>query len=91
MFNTPDGEVAHDGARHIKEMVGEKAFVTSKPAPDHDELLTEWDGEKDLGPELEGSRGTEERRGQSVLSAQRPGTDVKTVVWDPEPQLTADQ
>ncbi|KAH9207745.1 ETC complex I subunit conserved region-domain-containing protein [Leptodontidium sp. 2 PMI_412] len=91
VFNTPEGSVAHDGARHVREVIGGKQFVTSQPADDHDELLTEWDGEKDEGPQLEGSRSALERKGQSEWGMERPGSDVKSVELDPEPQLTADQ
>jgi len=91
VFNTAEGSVAHDEGRHVKEVIGGAQFVTSKPEDGHDELLTEWDGEKDEGPQLEGSRTAAERKGQSEWSKERPGSDVKTVKWDPEPPLTSEQ
>lgn len=91
VFNTPEGQVAHDGGRHFKEVIDGKQFVTSKPEDEHDEISTEWDGEKDAGPELEGSRTGKERAGQIEWGAQRPGSDTKTVQWDAEPPLTAEQ
>merc|ERR1711964_674424 len=76
VFNTAEGSVAHDEGRHVKEVIGGAQFVTSKPEDGHDELLTEWAGE---------------RKGQSEWSKERPGSDVKTVKWDPEPPLTSEQ
>jgi len=51
----------------------------------------EWDGEEYTGGELEGTRTEKERKGQSVIGMKRPGSDKKTVQWDPEPALTVEQ
>jgi NADH dehydrogenase (ubiquinone) 1 alpha subcomplex subunit 5 len=91
VFNTPTGGVDHDEGRHVKETKNEKHFVTSKIEKFVDDTIEEWDGEENLGPELEGTRTTQERKGQSVLGKERPGTDTKSVQWDPEPALTAEQ
>jgi NADH dehydrogenase (ubiquinone) 1 alpha subcomplex subunit 5 len=91
VFNTPEGGVDHDGGRHLKEVRDGKSFVTTKVDKEFDESTDEWDGEENHGPELEGTRSTAERKGQSVLGLQRPGEDEKQVTWDPEPPLTADQ
>ncbi|CZT03743.1 probable NADH-ubiquinone oxidoreductase 29.9 kDa subunit [Rhynchosporium agropyri] len=91
VFNTPEGGVAHDGERHVKEEIQGKTFVTSKPEDEHDEITTEWDGERDDGPQLEGSRTQVERQSQKEWGLKRPGSDTKTVKWEPEPPLTADQ
>jgi NADH dehydrogenase (ubiquinone) 1 alpha subcomplex subunit 5 len=91
VFNTPAGGVDHDEGRHVKETKDGKQFVTSKIEKFVDDTIEEWDGEENLGPELEGTRTTQERKGQSVLGKERPGTDTKTVQWDPEPALTAEQ
>ena len=91
VFTTPKGGVDHDGGKHVKKEADGRTFVRSTPKDEYDEREVEWDGEKDEGPELEGTRTTEERRGQKVLGLERPGIDTKTVVWEPEPPLNADQ
>lgn len=90
VFNTPEGGVAHDKGRHIKETKDGRSFVVSKVEEEYDELKDEWDGEV-ADPELEGTRSTKDRKGQSAIGVQRPGSDTKQVAWDPEPQLTAAQ
>ena len=91
VFNTPSGGVDHDGGRHLKETLDGRQFVTSKVDKVVDDTRDEWDGEENLGPELEGTRTTAERKGQSVLGKERPGDDLKTIAWDPEPLLTVEQ
>jgi NADH dehydrogenase (ubiquinone) 1 alpha subcomplex subunit 5 len=92
VFNTPEGGVDYDKGRHLKETFDGRSFVTTKLDMEFDDdTLNEWDGEEDLGPELEGTRTTAERKGQSVLGMKRPGEDEKQVKWNPEPPLTADQ
>ncbi len=91
VFNTPEGGVDYDGGRHLKEEFAGKWFVTTKADPEDDDTVVEWDGEIDHGPELEGTRTTEERKGQSVLGMKRPGEDEKQIKWEPEPLLSADQ
>jgi NADH dehydrogenase (ubiquinone) 1 alpha subcomplex subunit 5 len=91
VFTTPEGGVDHDGARHERIDVGGKVFVGSRIEKEYDELNVEWDGEKDEGPELEGTRTKAERKGQIVWGLQRPGTDTKTVEWEAEPPLSAEQ
>jgi NADH dehydrogenase (ubiquinone) 1 alpha subcomplex subunit 5 len=90
VFHTPEGEVEHDGGRHIKETKDGRSFVVTKVDVEYDDTKDEWDGEEGE-PELEGTRTTEERKGQSVLGMKRPGQDTKQIKWEPEPQLTADQ
>jgi NADH dehydrogenase (ubiquinone) 1 alpha subcomplex subunit 5 len=91
VFTTPEGGVAHDGGKHLKEVFDGKSFVTTKPDKAVDDLIDEWDGEENLGPELEGTRTTAERKGQSVLGQKRPGSDTKSVEWEAEPKLTVEQ
>lgn len=81
----------HDEGRLIKEVIGGREFVTKMPERESDGLTTEWDGEINEGPQLEGSRTAAERKGQSEWGRERPGSDVKTVELEPEPMLTADQ
>jgi NADH dehydrogenase (ubiquinone) 1 alpha subcomplex subunit 5 len=90
VFHTPEGEVEHDGGRHIKKTKDGRTFVVSKVDVAFDETSDEWDGEA-VEEELEGTRSTEDRKGQSVLGMKRPGQDTKQVKWEPEPQLTAEQ
>jgi NADH dehydrogenase (ubiquinone) 1 alpha subcomplex subunit 5 len=91
VFNTPEGGVDYDKGRHLKETFDGRSFVTTKLDMELDDTVNEWDGEEDLGPELEGTRSRAERKGQSVLGMERPGEDEKQVKWDPEPPLSADQ
>lgn len=91
VFNTPEGGVDYDKGRHLKETFDGRNFVTTKLDVELDDSVNEWDGEEDLGPELEGTRNTAERKGQSVLGMKRPGEDEKQIKWDPEPPLSADQ
>jgi NADH dehydrogenase (ubiquinone) 1 alpha subcomplex subunit 5 len=91
VFNTPEGGVDHDMGRHLKILRDGRVFVRSKVDQELDDTTDEWDGEENLGPELEGTRSTEERKGQSVLGMKRPGEDAKTITWPEEPALTADQ
>lgn len=91
VFNTPEGGVDYDKGRHLKETFNGRSFVTTRVDVELDDDANEWDGEEDLGPELEGTRSTAERKGQSVLGMKRPGEDEKQIKWEPEPPLTADQ
>lgn len=92
VFSTKEGGVAHDGSRHVKEVKNGRTFITTKQEKEYDELTVEWDGETDSGGELEGVRTTAERKGQAASHGrERPGTDTKTVKWDPEPPLNAEQ
>lgn len=91
VFNTPEGAVAHDGERHLREIKDGKSFVTTKIEPPYDDTTVEWDGEKYTGGEFEGVRTAKERKGQSTIARDRPGSDTKTVNWDPEPALTVEQ
>lgn len=91
VFNTPEGGVDHNFAKSIKSVHNGKVFVTTKVEEDLDLDKDEWDGEENFGPELEGTRSTQERAQQSILVKERPGSDNKTVSWEPEPPLTADQ
>src|SRR5208282_4168776 len=91
VFNTPEGGVDYDKGRHLKETFDGRSFVTTKIDMELDDTADEWDGEEDLGPELEGTRSRAERKGQAVLRMKRPGEDEKQVKWDPEPPLSADQ
>jgi len=91
VFNTPEGGVDYKKGRHLKETFDGRSFVTTKLDMDIDDIEDEWDGEEDHGPELEGTRSTRDRKGQSVLGMKRPGEDEKQVKWDPEPPLSAEQ
>jgi NADH dehydrogenase (ubiquinone) 1 alpha subcomplex subunit 5 len=92
VFTTPASGVSHDNDRHVKEVINGRTFIHTKVDKDYDDTRDEWDGEEDLGPELEGSRSTAERAGQSVLGNERPGSDSGKFVWDgQEPPLNADQ
>lgn len=91
VFNTPEGGIDYDKGRHLKEVFSGKSFVTTRADEVLDEERLEWDGEEDLGPELEGVRTREEKKGLDVLSKRRPGEDEKTIVWENEPALTAEQ
>jgi NADH dehydrogenase (ubiquinone) 1 alpha subcomplex subunit 5 len=91
VFNTPEGGVAHEGGKHFREIKAGLSFVTTKAEPEHDDYTTEWDGEKYTGGEEEGIRSAKERKDQVTIGRERPGSDTKTVAWDPEPLLTIEQ
>jgi NADH dehydrogenase (ubiquinone) 1 alpha subcomplex subunit 5 len=92
VFDTPKGGVPYDGGRYLKdETYGGSFIVDQIGGREHDDTVEEWNGEADYGPELEGTRSTAERKGQSVLGMERPGEDEKQIKLDPEPPLTADQ
>lgn len=97
VFNTPEGGVDHASTegpgseKMVRSVVNGKVFITSKQEQVADEINDEWDGERDTGPELEGTRTQEERKSQVLLTRERPGSDKKTVTLDPEPALTAQQ
>lgn len=65
-----------------------EGFIVRELPSTKDERYQEWDGEKDEGPELEGSRTLEEKQDLANLFKR---TEEKQVTWAPEPQLTADQ
>lgn len=90
VFTTPEGGVHYDSGRHVKINAGKGVFVSSKIDKEVDWSREEWDGEEGTA-ELEGTRSTEERKGQSVLAMERPGEDEKQVVWENEPPLNVDQ
>lgn len=100
VFNTPEGGVDHISADGegmegkegmVRRVIGGRTFVQSEVERVLDEVSDEWDGEKDLGPELEGSRTQEERASLIMLTRERPGSDAKSVTLDPEPKLTVEQ
>ena len=90
VFNTPEGGVAHDSGRYERIFRNGRAFVRSKIDKEVDETREEWDGET-IEEGLEGTRTTAERKGQSALGMERPGEDIKTVTYDPEPALSIEQ
>ena len=94
VFNTPVGGVDHVGeekGKLTRTVVDGGVFVSSKEERAVDEINDEWDGEKDLGPELEGTRTSEERKSQISLAKERPGLDEKVVELEPEPKLSIEQ
>lgn len=91
VFNTKAGEVPHDESRHVRVEKDGKAFIISKVEKPYDDTAVEWDGEEYTGGELEGVRTEKERKGQGTITAKRPGSDTKTVRWDPEPPLSIEQ
>jgi len=101
-FETPAGGVPFEGGKFIKETIGgagkkgdgkvRGVFVLRKEEDEVDLDKDEWDGEVNEGPELEGVRTTEERRGQAeYLGRERPGSEAKSVELDVEPRLTVEQ
>lgn len=91
VFNTAEGEVPHDDSRHVRVERDGKAFVVTKVEKPYDDTAVEWDGEEYTGGELEGTRSEKDRKGQGIIGLKRPGTDSKTVRWDPEPPLSIEQ
>jgi NADH dehydrogenase (ubiquinone) 1 alpha subcomplex subunit 5 len=80
-----------DGSVQRSVKLGGRTYIVGRQHPVKDVRHEEWDGEKDEGPELEGLR-TEAERADQALSAERVALEVPDkVVWEPEPQLTAEQ
>ncbi|KAK4231266.1 ETC complex I subunit conserved region-domain-containing protein [Podospora fimiseda] len=76
------------GAAAAKVASGSQSFLVRELPDTKDERYQEWDGEKDEGPELEGSRTLEEKQDLKLLFVK---ADEHQVKWESEPQLTADQ
>ena len=92
VFNTPKGGVPHDGDKHVKVTKSGRQFIVSKTGGDVDDTREEWDSEEDtVGFSNGGVSEAEEATGQVAVNPKAPGSDEKTVVLEPEPQLTADQ
>ena len=92
VFNTPAGEVPHDENKHVGVVRGGRQFVVSKAQREVDDTMEEWDAEEDtVGFSNGGMSEEDEAKVQDVGNQKRPGSDIKTVELDPEPQLTADQ
>jgi len=92
VFNTPEGGVPHEGDKYVKVTKSGRSFVISKQEKVIDDTRDEWDSEEDtVGFSHGGVSEAEEAMGQAPVNPMRPGSDEKTVVLDPEPQLTADQ
>ncbi|KAL2159817.1 hypothetical protein VTH06DRAFT_1950 [Thermothelomyces fergusii] len=79
------------GGDAIKVERGGGAFVVHQVPQQRDMRREEWDGEPDLGPELEGSRTLEEKQDLRHVFGRQDVSDADPVEWEPEPQLTADQ
>jgi NADH dehydrogenase (ubiquinone) 1 alpha subcomplex subunit 5 len=82
---------ALDGSRATRIERDGKQFVIRDLPRIKDERYQEWDGEKNEGPELEGSRSGDERKEQEMIAKRAPLEESEKVHWDPEPQLTIDQ
>lgn len=92
VFNTPAGGTPHDENKHVKVTKGGRQFVVSKTEKEVDDTREEWDSEEDtVGFSAGGVSEEEEAVDQPAVNPKRPGSDEKTILLDPEPQLTADQ
>ena len=92
VFNTPPGEEPHDEDKHVKVATNGRQFVVSKAQTEIDDTREEWDSEVDtVGFSAGGVSEDEEAIDQPAVNPKRPGSDEKTILLDPEPQLTADQ
>lgn len=94
VFNTPEGGVDHEGGtfgKHVKSVKQGRTFVTTKNQEEPDEREEEWDGEAVGAPVLEGPKGSAESKDLKDIGRLRPGSDQKTVTWEPEPPLEASQ
>ncbi|KAI9821308.1 MAG: hypothetical protein M1827_004044 [Pycnora praestabilis] len=94
VFNTPTGGVDHEGGssgKHVKNVRDGRSFVTTELGDEPDERLEEWDGQTLEEPQLEGPKTTAERASQDDIGLRRPGTDRKTLHWEPEPPLDKSQ
>ncbi|KAH0543450.1 hypothetical protein FGG08_002215 [Glutinoglossum americanum] len=78
-----------NGGQVVRTVQNGREFVVTKLEPEYDETEVEWDGEKG-SPVLEGTRTSAERSNQAQLGRTTP-VEEKTVQWEPEPQLDAEQ
>ena len=94
VFNTPDGGVDYEAGafgKHVKIVRQGRTFVTTQNQLEPDERAEEWDGETVNAAVLEGPRSTAETGDLKGIGKQRPGSDQKTITWEPEPPLEASQ
>ncbi|OAA64298.1 NADH-ubiquinone oxidoreductase [Niveomyces insectorum RCEF 264] len=80
-----------DGAATWRVESSGRTFVIQDVPAAVDPRLQEWDGERDEGPEREGVRTLEERADQALSATRAPLEETERVVWEDEPQLTAEQ
>ena len=94
VFNTPEGGVDHEGGtfgKHVKSVKQGRTFVATQNQQEPDEREEEWDGETVGAAVLEGPRSAAERADLKDIGRVRPGSDQKTITWEPEPPLEASQ
>lgn len=87
VFNAGANE---EQGRFEKHTVNGITFVTEEVEKGLDELADEWDGEEERA-QLEGIQTTSRRAHQQQMGRDLPKTDVKTVKWENEPPLSAQQ
>ncbi len=80
-----------DGGTAWRVERGGSVFLIQHIPEEVDMRDQEWDGEVNEGPELEGSRRTEERKDQILQQTRKPMEAIKRVELEDEPLLTADQ
>lgn len=94
VFNTPEGGVDHEGGaygKHMKSVKQGRTFIATQNQLEPDEREEEWDGETVATPLSEGPRSSAESRSLKGIARPRPGSDQKTITWEPEPPLEASQ
>jgi NADH dehydrogenase (ubiquinone) 1 alpha subcomplex subunit 5 len=87
-FTQENGE-AGEGGLYVRTVQNGREFISTRLEPEYDEREVEWDGETG-SPVLEGTRTTAERSNQAQLGRTTP-VNEKTIQWEPEPQLDAEQ
>lgn len=94
VFNTPEGGIDHEGGssgKHVKSIKQGRTFVTTQNQLEPDEREEEWDGETVGAAVLEGPKSGAESAVLKDIARVRPGSDRKTITWEPEPPLEASQ
>ena len=91
VFTTPEGGIPYNKGQYKKEIKDGKTFVTIIDQGEWDDQNDEWDGDEDITATLEGTRTTAERADQVEMFKDLPPQWSKTVNYEPEPPLTAEQ
>ena len=83
VFNKPQTGTDFDTRNNVKISLDGRTFVTPQPLQDEDDRELEWDGEKE--------RSDHPSDISQDMRNTRPGSDIKSVEWVPEPPLDASQ
>ncbi|KAI9859729.1 MAG: hypothetical protein M1824_003702 [Vezdaea acicularis] len=90
MSNHPDAFKASEGGQYKSTSHNKRQFISMEEV-DEDDDDVEWDGEKDEGPELEGTYEQGELDHRKAIAEPQSGNNVNFSALKEEPQLDAAQ